>query len=806
MARHKLGQKLAKEMKASDVNQTQLAKMLSLKSRSTISKWLSGENVIGGDNLNRVCERLGLDNQTVNELMNLAIQEWPQDAHDYERFKMAINESVEVSHKPHIPDPETDMYFELNLGEEVKEEQKRPDNMLVALPNEFPMAVWAENEDKWRRKLQVKPSQEVLDDLLTKQGLHVIVGEPGAGKTTLLRKLGKSLLEQDSVVPMFVSLREVSEEGIVAYFEKQKKKYNLKFDAQLYINGDVPEGQTVIWVFDGWDELSRPLQKQWKKLIEDQSQHTCILTCRNAQYNNDFGKPYYLMGLNPDEQKEFLEQLSEVWKIHPKYEYDFAEVTLDWIDELHTKLQENEQLKRLAGSPLLLTLIAQTNSPKKGIELPLKRLEFYRKAFASLIQQRDDEIDGWSPEPQKLQSFLAEVGFITNQDGINAEFDINVLHSLSIKHSISKIEFKLLQRTGILKILHERCQWLHLTFAEWLLAESWKEQGLSLVDAIKKHFAHPDYDEALTLLWSASSSEHQTIAIDYLIKAGTVASRKEYGKSRSALKTLVRLYTRSGTNHTKEQFYQLWSQFTEFSLRRYALANTENLIDAFMQELANDKNPYVRESIASKDNLPESILEGLASDNDIFVREAIARRYILSDKILEKLASDDDSHVREVVTRRDNLSDNLVKKLASDKNPYVRERIAARNSVFDNIIEKSSSDKTSDVFKSLGLGENLPKNFLWDITVQHSLSSNILEGLLNNATLDLRRKIAVRNNLSDTLIEKLASDEDSGVRRSIAKRNDLSNYILEKLASDENSNIRREIAQHPDVCWEWLTN
>ena len=756
------------------------------KTEGLITRWFNGSTRITGENLSKTCSWLNLDDVNLNKLLDLAVVEWPEKESDYQHYKKDITIPIKVEHKPYIPDPEADSYFELNLGEEVKEEQNNSDSRLVVLPNEFPMSVWAENEDKWHRKLQVKPSQEVLDELLTKKGMHVIVGEPGAGKTTLLRKLGESLLQRNDVVPMFVSLREVSEEGIVAYFEKQKRKFNLKFDATPYINGEIPEGQTVIWLFDGWDELSRKLQKQWKELIEAQSQHTCILTCRNAQYSNDFGKPYYLMGLSPDKQKEFIQRLSEVWKSHPKYKHNFASVTEAWVIELHDKLQSNEQLKRLGGSPLLLTLIVQTNSPLEGIDLPLKRIEFYRKAFKSLILQRDEEVDDWSPEPQKLQDFLAEVSFATNQDGITAEFKVKILHSLCKKYSVDKAEFELLKKTGVIKTTDtEHCQWLHLTFAEWLLAEAWKEHELSLVDAIKQYWQHPDYDEALALYWSSACSEEHTKAINYLVEAGVAPSKKELGKSRSALKVLVCIYSRSGIEHSKEQFKHIWSYFDGLFIRKLALANEKKLDGYFAEKLANDETVDLRWRIAECNTLPNNLVEKLANDEDFFVRWRIVKRDNLTDSLLEKLAGDEDPDVQLGFVYRKNISDHLIQKLACDDNAVKRASITLRYNLPENLIQELANDE--DTFVRAGIAE------------RDNLPSNLIEQLANDKDAEIRRNIALHSDLTDPLITKLASDADTDVRGIIALREDLTHPLLEKLANDENEFVRQRVAANHTI-------
>ena len=834
MSRHTFGLEFKKILKEKELRQTALAKRAGI-DKSTISKWLvEGGNRPTVDNLDSVSDALGIE-QSV--LRDLAKEQWHQHALEYmsvEERQQAIGISEqEIIKKPEIPTPDTTIYFPLRLAKEVKEKVENPDGRHEIFIPDYPG--WVEQEEKWRNRLEIKAADEVLDKLLDTTGLHVIVGEPGGGKTTLLRNLGRNLQNQVNVLPLYVPFRSVKSESIRDFFDNTWKKAIPPYDVLPYLENGFPKDVKVVWLFDGWDELAGGLREQWKKLINDQKEHVCLVSCRIAQYNNDFGKPYYLMGLYSEEQKQFLSDLATSWKDGEKADPHFSNVTDAWIDELHSKLQENEQLRHLAGSPLLLTLIAKTNNPAKGIELPLKRIDFYRKAFRSLIEQRQ-KLELSSLRVNKLRKFLAKLSFATNQNGIRAEFSLEDFLNLAEECKLSEEDTTLIVKSNLLKITtDDRCQWLHLTFAEWLLAEYWLSQAnTNLLQVIKEHWQHPDYEEALALLWSISKSEEHTQAIDFLTRANTAPSKKEEGRARSALKLVVHLYSRSSIEHSEEQFTQVWSCFTNWPLRKIALANTKNLNQDFIKKLASDKDVRVREGIAERDNLlDENLKVKLANDEDSSVRFGIASLKNLQDSIMEKLASDEDLGVRWCIARHNNLSERLIEKLVSDKDSFVRQSIAVRTNLSDKLIEELANDEDASVrwriatrtdlqndlrekldndedFESIAFLENIPEtitekifsNENFDSVVTHNnlanhlnnLSDRHVEELASDEDSYVRFLIIERDNLSDSVIEKLASDKEVSIRANIALRDNLTEKIIKKLVNDKYSGVRGSIA------------
>ena len=208
------------------------------------------------------------------------------------------------------------------------------------------------------------------------------------------------------------------------FFEAQNKRFETQFD--FYLENERPKNVQVVWLFDGLDELPKAMRKDWLERIKKKNSDCCIVTCRTALYDSDyrraFGESHYVMGLYTKDQIDFLNSLAKEWREGELSEREFVKADEAWVNELHSRLQTKDNIRRLAGSPLLLTLIARTNAPGK-IDLPAKRVDFYQKAFKQLVKQREEQE---SANAHTLQTVLANLAFEISQNEIVAEFDENI--------------------------------------------------------------------------------------------------------------------------------------------------------------------------------------------------------------------------------------------------------------------------------------------------------------------------------------------------------------------------------------------
>ena len=295
-----------------------------------------------------------------------------------------------VGAQPYNPDaPPTpalfaEFYFPLSLGREVVEKVE-PNDPREAPPPLEPLT-YKEGQN-WRRRFEQQPEERVLESWLAQPGLHPLVGEPGSGKSTLLRQWAVRLNEQhlqDGTKPVafYVALRDVTSEGLDDYFGRPRADGGFELDITPFLSPDPPA--RAIWLFDGLDELPQELRGQWFTIIQTCSKDVCVVSCRTAVYRGEFGDPMHLMGLAPAAQLSFLRDLVGLWR-QQRYPPEFAIADDSWVERLHGAIQGNAQLAPLAGSPLLLTLLAFTHPPTSDLDLATSRPDFYRQVFEKLI-------------------------------------------------------------------------------------------------------------------------------------------------------------------------------------------------------------------------------------------------------------------------------------------------------------------------------------------------------------------------------------------------------------------------------------
>ena len=777
--KHKLGKAIVEAYKAKGWTQAEFCRRLD-KKQSTVNSWLieDGSTIDAPKKLQDICDRLGLDFEGQKALFDIAIEfthergKWKRHRAkfaDYyvERFKnqtppqtkLASNaEQTEADEKPihfelpDLPDLKSKtcpIYFELKLGKE--ERIKDPSDRRERPIFEFPFLMWTERAEDWRKHFTETPAHTLLQQWSNQSGFHPIVGEPGGGKSTLLRYWANELVKMSTsdrqYLPLLVPLREVDESGIEGFFEKQG------FDVEACLN-NLPDGVQPVWLFDGLDELPKKHKERWTKLIKAQKQHPVLLTCRTALWDSDYrvnyGEPHYLMGMYPNEQKTFLLALADEWREGERYEHGFKDADEVWVEELHSKLQSQSSLKQLAGSPLLLTLIARTNKPN-NIDLPAKRVEFYQKAFKELLKQReDDDVNAWTfIEP------LSKLAYEVSKDELRAEFSESDFERFT--SNLREEQIQTLKKSNILKFDDDgNCQWLHQTFQEWLIAEYLHMNG-SLLSATKKFWKNPNYHEVLGLLWGLTSELVQYKTAKYLVAEGRKRCKKSKYKNYSGLRTLFSLIKHSG-----EQPEQLLYEFLY-----------ENTIVSFARQLA----------IAANDSVPGILLAELAKYDSSSIRRRVSENPNSFSETLAMLAEDDDEYIRSSVASNVNSSFVTLTKLAKDTSDYIRWNVAENVSTPYKVLAKLANDKESDYVR-----EKVAKN--------PSTKSETLAKLAKDKIDSVRIKVAQNINSFPETLEKLSKDSASYVRRGVAENPNTPLETLDFLASDTDAHVRKNVARN----------
>ena len=822
--RHNLGEQIAKQLRKDKRSQAWLGEQVGV-TRYAVGKWLVKDgNRISAENLQAICDVTHADK---NEFFKLAIETWPKFTEEYESYLKQTNQqtkdvnvekpnpTIELPDLPDLKSKTCPIYFELKLGKEeiIKDPSDRRERPIY----EFPM--WKERSEDWRKHFTETPAHTLLQQWSQQAGFHPIVGEPGGGKSTLLRSWAHKLVEMSTqtkqYLPLLVPLREVDETGLEGFFDKQG------FDVRPYLENKV-EGVQPVWLFDGLDELPKKYKDRWMKLIKAQKQHPVLLTCRTAlwvwdsDHRVNFSEPHYLMGMYSKEQKKFLLALAEEWQEGKRYEYGFEDADEAWVDELHSKLQSQASLKQLAGSPLLLTLIARTNKPN-NIDLPSERVIFYQRAFSELLKQReDDEVNIWTfIEP------LSKLAFEVSKDELKAEFS----QTLFEKHlkAFSSIQITTLKKSSILKFRSDgNCQWLHQTFQEWLLAE-YLHLNDGLLASTKRYWKDLNYNEVLVLLWGLSNADDQLEAARFLINEGCQTCLKNSNRSRSGLKTLLSLISLSLNTPSEALIDFIWEHTTSSLRRKEVIAQGNYTPEFLLTHFADDGNKYILVNVAANPNTSVKTLKKLSDDIDD-VRVWVAANKNTTTEVLAELSTDNVAYVRRAVALHPNTSVETLVELANDPIGYVRWGVEI-NSNTPNTIRHALSQEEGSLSNLIipskptpqyELVKNEPIVFtpfkkeedddaedsIIELALDTNTSQNTLAKLAKNGNFEVVLCVAENSNTSSETLTTLAELENEMINEVLATNPTTPSQILAILS--QNEDFSWDVAINPNSCLEWF--
>ena len=257
----------------------------------------------------------------------------------------------------------------------------------------------------------------------------MVLGKPGAGKTTFLQYLAIQCNQggfQAHLVPVFIRLNSFAEdaldEGNFSLLDYLKQEFSRSGVSEQEVETLLNHGRILI-LLDGLDEVpdatSDEVIKQIRKLSEKYYKNQLIITCRIA------AQEYRFRGFTEVEIADFkpkqIETFAKKWFVavarnSPESGLNKASVFLEQMD-----LPENQQIRELAATPVLLNLICLVFQAKA--DFPAKRSDLYKQGL-DLLLIRWDEARGIKRDdiyrnlslPHKLQ-LLSQLAAITFEQG-----------------------------------------------------------------------------------------------------------------------------------------------------------------------------------------------------------------------------------------------------------------------------------------------------------------------------------------------------------------------------------------------------
>ncbi len=765
---------------------------------------------------------------------------------------------------PHLPrpdrDPNTFFIFEkISIGIRKPAKAKRDEAAEALKPYDL---YWNEDPDAYRgQQYDVLPADDIWEAWLQQpQTVHVLSGEPGSGKTTMLRKWANNLHARrfeaggvrDSLPAVFyLPLRDMKEGVSPVGYLKELVGDTHSLDAAPHYRGE----KNAVWLFDGWDELGTKLQEVWIDYV-NKARGVRVVSCRTAVYNQigkPFGQDALLWGLDRDTRRDYLQEFFEARKGTAGGER-FSRVDDAWIKTLLDKLHSHSTLRELAASPLLLRLIAENTSTAETpanppeIDLPANRATFHERAFYSMLERRANIK---RREARRLKQLLVGIARGTQLAALSFESEV-LFDAIDEDDKVPNDSDTLLVDAGILRpvgVSDERYEFIHLTFQEWLFAESLHNDG-DPVAAVKAFWERPTFEETLAILWGLMDEKQRLAATTFLAEdAGCVKTPHSEGnatriQTRSGLRTALHLWTRSGVeiNSTvnQESCAVLWKSIQQgkiCNVKRLAVSHDSRTPPALLTELAKDEDSDVRRGVAQNPNIASNTLKILAEDKNssvrwgvllnpnakpetlkIFaedknssVRWGVAEHHNTTPDTLKILAKDKDYGVRRMVPLNPNITPDTLKILAQDEDALVRRPVAHNPKTTPEILEILTVDEDRGVRWGVAINPNITPNTLErlskdeDSGVRQGVAQNpnatpeTLEKLAEVEDRDVRRGVAYNPNTTSNTLKKLAKDKDNFVRWGVAINPNITPDTLEKLSKDEDSGLRQGVAQNPNA-------
>ncbi len=251
------------------------------------------------------------------------------------------------------------------------------------------------DESKYGSLDLVSQERKTGFDVIKSYSKVMILGKPGVGKSTFLQYVAIQCNEeqfQPDRVPFFIRLKTFNKKfksgEDLNLFDYISKEFDRSGISNKQVLEDLLKHGRLLILLDGLDEVPEAYNKQVCDQIsifsEDYGKNQFIITCRIAVHKtfHNFTN-VEIADFDAEQREDFVQK----WFLAVEASRENGEkMAFQFIQELNR--QENEQIRELARTPLLLNLTCLVFQGTS--KFPSKRTELYKDGLEILLKEWDE--------------------------------------------------------------------------------------------------------------------------------------------------------------------------------------------------------------------------------------------------------------------------------------------------------------------------------------------------------------------------------------------------------------------------------
>ena len=359
--------------------------------------------------------------------------------------------------------------------------------------------------------------QDVLKPCDSGQSLRVVVdGPPGIGKTTLCRKLlnmwaKRELRHRQYNLVLYCPLRndKVAQASTLADLSVYQSPKVTKLVEWM----TVMEGEGLLIIFDGWDELSTDLRQSSlaARIIRREILATCSVIVTSRSYAS-----YSLLKIFS------VNRHIEIIGFSEKEINEVVKGTLEKEPQLAEKLIQDLEIRgdvqSLCYVPLICSLVILVYRKSNG-QLPITLTELYENFILQTIRRHVEIKSTHNIEPRQLHSLhnlpsvvdvpfkeMCQFAYLSlKESNPKMRFSLVQLHQ-SFDHSVKEGYFGLMTTFSVYD--EESFQFLHLSIQEFLAAW-WIAKYEKTEEVFADYFDNDHFRMCLRFIAGLTHLEHE---------------------------------------------------------------------------------------------------------------------------------------------------------------------------------------------------------------------------------------------------------------------------------------------------------